>query len=150
MSQSLTKNLLHLVFSTKNRHPWLNAAIQPKLYAYLAGIHQQCDSPALAIGGFEDHVHVLFVLHKNQALSKVVEHVKKGSSKWIKTQSRMLADFGWQRGYSAFSVSESNVAIVRRYIERQAEHHRRMSFQEELRQLLKRHKIEFDEAYLWS
>jgi putative transposase len=150
MSQSLAKNTIHLVFSTKDRHLWLNEALRPRVYAYLAGIFEQCESPALLIGGAEDHVHSLFLLSKNHPLKKIVEEIKKGSSIWIKPHGEGLADFAWQGGYGAFSVSESNVPEVKKYIERQAEHHRTMTFQDELRQLLARHGIAGDERYLWS
>ncbi len=150
MSQSLAKNTIHLVFSTKNRQPWLKEALRPRLFAYLAGIFHEWESPAIVVGGHDDHVHALFVLNKNHALTKIIEEVKKGSSKWIKTLGGELVEFSWQNGYGAFSVSESNVADVKTYIERQAEHHRRMSFQDELRQLLARHGIAVDEHYLWS
>jgi REP element-mobilizing transposase RayT len=148
MSQSLAKNTIHLVFSTKNRRPWLKEAYQSRLHAYLAGIFKEWESPAIVVGGHDDHVHALFVLNKK--LKKGVEEVKKGSSKWIKTLDDSLADFSWQSGYGAFSVSESNVAEVKRYIERQAEHHGRMTFQDELRQLLDRHGLAFDERHLWT
>jgi len=150
MSQSLAKNTIHLIFSTKNRHPWLKETVQPRLQAYLAGIFKQWESPAIVVGGHDDHVHALFSLSKNQPLKKVVEEVKKGSSQWIKTLGDGLADFSWQNGYGAFSVSESNVPEVKKYIEHQAEHHRRMTFQDELRQLLMRHGIAVDERHLWS
>ena len=123
MSQSLVKNLVHLIYSTKHRNLWIPTAIQPDLYAYQAGIFKEWDSPALAIGGVEDHVHALFSLSKNHALKKIVEEVKKGSSKWMKLDGRSVPDFHWQDGYAAFSVSQSSVEEVRRYIENQAEHH---------------------------
>ncbi len=150
MPQSLAKNTIHLIFSTRNRHPWLKEAFRPKLYAHLAGIFQQWDSPAIVMGGYDDHVHALFVLNKNHPLKKVVEEVKKGSSKWVKTADGALAEFSWQNGCGAFSVSESNVPDVTKYIERQADHHRRLTFQDELRQLLARHGMTVDERYLWS
>jgi REP-associated tyrosine transposase len=150
MAQSLAKNTIHLVFSTKNRRPCLKEALRPRLYAYLAGIFQEWESPAIIVGGHDDHVHALFLLNKNHPLTRVVEEVKKGSSKWIKTLASELGDFSWQNGYGAFSASESNVTDVREYIERQAEHHRRMTFQDELRQLFARHGIAVDEHHLWT
>ena len=150
MPQSLVKNLVHLVFSTKHRKPWLRDAIRESLFAYQAGIFKECESPAIVIGGVEDHVHALFSLSKNHALKKIVEEVKKGSSKWMKTDGTKNKDFHWQNGYSAFSVSESNVATVKRYIENQSKHHRKMTFQDELRALLTRHGVEFDERYVWD
>jgi len=150
MSQSLVKNLLHLVYSTKYHKPWIPAEIRDGLYAYQAGIFKQWNSPALAIGGVADHVHTLFTLSKNHPLVKLVEEVKKGSSKWMKVDGPRNKDFQWQSGYATFSVSESNRDEVRRYIENQEEHHRRMTFEDELRVLFRRHGIEFDERYVWD
>lgn len=150
MSQSLVKNLIHLVYSTKDRHPLITEAVRESLFAYQAGIFKQWDSPALVIGGVEDHVHALFSLSKNYALKKIVEEVKKGSSKWIKTYGESFHDFYWQTGYGAFSVSQSNIEAVRNYIETQVEHHKKMTFQDELRGLFQRHCIEFDERYVWD
>ena len=133
MSQSLVKNLVHLVYSTKHRNPWIPAEIRDGLYAYQAGIFKQWNSPALAIGGVADHVHALFSLSKNHALMKIVEEVKKGSSKWMKADGPRNKDFYWQDGYAAFSVSESKVADVRRYIDNQEDHHHGLPFQDEVR-----------------
>ena len=150
MSQSLVKNLMHLVYSTKHREQWIPKEHRNALFAYQAGIFKEWESPALAIGGVEDHVHALFALSKNHPLKKIVEEVKKGSSKWMKADGPQLPQFSWQAGYAAFSVSESNVQTVIRYIERQEDHHRKMSFQDELRALFARHGIEFDERYVWD
>ena len=150
MSQSLAKNTIHLIFSTQDRRPWLKESVRPAIYSYLAGIFQKWESPAIIVGGYDDHVHCLFLLNKNHPLKKIVEEVKKGSSKWIKTLGDGPAEFSWQNGYGAFSVSESNVREVKDYISRQAEHHRRTTFQDELRQLLARHGIAANERYIWS
>src|SRR5262245_11854033 len=104
MSQSLAKISVHLVFSTASRVPLLDAEVRPKLFAYLAGVFKKWESPAMIVGGVNDHVHVLFQLSKNYSLAKVVEEVKKGSSKWIKTHGKVFANFHWQKGYGAFSV----------------------------------------------
>jgi REP element-mobilizing transposase RayT len=150
MSQSLVKNLIHLVYSTKQRHPWIIQAHRDDLFAYTAGIFQQWDSPSIVIGGGDDHVHALFSLSKNHPLKKIVEEVKKGSSKWMKSDGPQNPDFHWQAGYAAFSVSHSNLDGVSRYIENEEEHHRKMSFQDELRALLKRHEIALDERFIWD
>ena len=151
MSQSLVKNLVHLVYSTKHRMKWIPESCREPLWAYQAGIFSQCDSPAIIIGGIDDHVHCLFSLSKNHALKSVVEEVKKGSSKWMKTPGGTSnRDFAWQAGYGAFSVSPSNEAAVIKYIGYQAQHHQQMSFQDELRALFRKHEIEFDERYLWD
>ncbi len=150
MSQSLVKNLVHLVYSTKQRQPWIAKNYRDDLYAYQAGIFKEWASPALVIGGVEDHVHALFSLSKNHALKKIVEEVKTGSSKWMKNEGPRVVDFYWQGGYAAFSVSQSNVEAVKRYIKNQEKHHRKMTFQDELRELFQRHGIEFDERYVWD
>ena len=149
MSQSLAKNLLHLVYSTKHRNLWIPPNVRERLFGYQAGIYKEWECPAIIIGGVEDHVHALFALSKNHPLKKIVEEVKKGSSKWMKKETGNV-EFCWQNGYAAFSVSESNVDQVRRYIENQVEHHRKMTFQDELRALLQRHRVEFDERYVWD
>jgi len=150
MSQSLVKNLVHLVYSTKHREPLIPKEHQAALFAYQAGIFKQWESPALVIGGMEDHVHALFALSKNHPLKRIVEEVKKGSSKWMKSDGPRVQQFSWQAGYAGFSVSQSNAAPVQRYIEGQEKHHRKMSFQDELRALFKRHGVEFDERYVWD
>ena len=149
MSQSLARNMVHLIFSTKGREPFITPALRPKLHAYLAGIFAACDSPAIAVGGVDDHVHALFVLSKTRALAKVVEEVKKGSSKWAKDNGGP-AGFYWQGGYGAFSVSPSSEAEVVRYIARQEERHKRETFQAEFRLFLAKHHVEYDERYVWD
>ncbi|GMV99257.1 MAG: hypothetical protein AMXMBFR84_03960 [Candidatus Hydrogenedentota bacterium] len=148
MSQSLAMNLIHLIYSTKDRKPFLFAGVRPSLFEYQAGIFRDLDCPVLTIGGTEDHVHALFCLSKNRALCNVIEDVKKGSSRWIKTQHASLARFQWQSGYGAFSIGQSQVATVRTYIGNQEEHHRKRTFQEEFRAFLKRYKVEYDERYV--
>lgn len=150
MPQSLSKNLIHLIYSTKNRQACLTPVVRRKLFAYQAGIFESCESPALVIGGEMDHIHALFTLSKNHALCNIVEEVKKGSSKWLKTQGRAFAAFHWQNGYGAFSIGASQVKRVRRYIEEQAEHHRARSFQEEVRLFLRHYGVEYDERYVWD
>ena len=150
MGQSLAKNVIHLIFSTKDRRLLLDDSVRDSLHAYLAGIFKEQDSPCLAINSIADHVPILFSLNKNAALSEVIMQIKKGSSRWIKTQGPQYADFGWQNGFGAFSVSQSSIANVREYIANQAAHHRKVTFQEELRAFLKRHQVAYDERYLWE
>jgi len=150
MAQSLAKNLIHLIFSTKNRKGLLHDSVRSDLHAYMATVLKNMDCPALIINSVEDHVHILVLLHRTVALSSMVGDIKSISSKWLKTQSPKLADFQWQAGFGAFSVSESNVSSVRQYIKNQAEHHRKVSFQEELRSFLEKHRVEYDERYLWE
>jgi REP element-mobilizing transposase RayT len=152
MPQSLAKVAIHLVFSTKNRTPWLkDANLRNELYAYMATIlRDNVDSPAMIINGVEDHIHVLGLLSRKFAIMDVVQEAKTGTTKWLKKQSPALSKFAWQAGYGVFSVSESKIPEVKRYIEKQEEHHRKMSFQDEFRALCKRHGIELDERYAWD
>jgi REP element-mobilizing transposase RayT len=151
MPQSLAKVILHIVYSTKHRKPWLHdREICRELYAYMATILKELESPAIIINGVADHVHVLCLLSRNHAIKKVVEELKTGPSKWIKTKGATYQDFHWQAGYGVFSVSESKVPGVRTYIERQEEHHRRITFQDEYRALCERHGIPIDERYAWD
>jgi putative transposase len=148
--QSLAQILVHLIFSTKGRAPLLCDDIRPELHPYMATILKGMDSSAILINSVADHTHVLFHLSKNHALCDVIERVKKDSSKWIKTKGKAYRNFYWQSGYGAFSVSQSNVAQVVRYLEEQKEHHRKRTFQEEFRAFLKRYRVPYDERYVWD
>ena len=150
MPQSLANIHIHLIFSTKDRAPMINDIVRPHLHSYMATVLLNIHCPATLINSVEDHIHLLFKLPRTIALSKAVEEVKKSSSKWIKTQSPELSQFAWQRGYGAFSVSESNTAKVEHYIKNQNEHHRTATFQEEYRKFLAKHHTEFDEQYVWD
>jgi len=150
MSQSLAQILVHLVFSTKDRHPLIHDDIRGELHAYLSGILRAHESPALMINTEPDHAHILFSLSKKRALADVVEEVKKGSSKWIKSRGPAYTGFYWQGGYGAFAVSESHREEVIRYIAHQREHHRQTTFMEELRTLFTLNGIVYDERYLWD
>jgi len=150
MPQSLAKILVHLIFSTKNRERILDNTVRSELHKYLATILKEFDSPAILINSVEDHVHILFSHSKNHALIKIVEELKKNSSKWIKTKSGRYAGFHWQNGYGAFSVSQSNVKTVEEYIANQGEHHRCKTFQEEYREFLNKYAMVFDERYVWD
>lgn len=150
MPQSLAKNLIHLVFSTKERRPFLEDAIRQEFHNYAAGILKDLDSPAIIMNSVPDHVHILFNLHRTKALADVVMETKRGTSKWIKTKGNQFALFQWQNGYGAFSISQSAVRDVTEYIRNQEEHHRKVTFQDEFRTFLKRYEIEFDERYVWD
>lgn len=150
MSQSLSRLIVHIVFSTKFRTPILHESIRGELYQYLAGALRNLKSNAIRIGGTADHVHVLCLLSKNLALAKLVEELKTGSSKWLKTKGTEFHSFHWQNGYGGFSVSESALVAVRRYIERQEEHHRKMTFQDEYRRLLEKYRVPCDERFMWD
>ncbi len=150
MSQSLVKNLIHLIFSTKHRERTISDAVRPHLHAYMAGIFADLESPALTINSVADHVHILFELDKDTAIAKVVMEVKRGSSKWIKTQGAAFRRFYWQSGYGGFSISQSAVENVTAYIAEQDKRHQRKTFQEEFRGFLHRYEIEYDERYVWD
>ncbi|MBL9135978.1 MAG: IS200/IS605 family transposase [Verrucomicrobiales bacterium] len=150
MSQSLARNLVHLVFGTKHRAKLLSDAFRPDLHRYMAGILESVDCPAVIINSVPDHVHALFHLHRRRALASVVGELKRGSSRWLKEADLSLATFHWQNGYAAFSVSHSAVPTVKAYISSQAEHHRRKSFEDEFRSFLIRHEIPYDERFLWD
>src|SRR5215471_15835295 len=149
MGQSLTHLLVHTIFSTKDRWPSLRSEeIRNEIYAYMAGTLKNLDCHPIKIGGVEDHVHVFSSLSKNIAFSDLIGRLKGASSKRLKEKG--LHGFGWQNGYGAFSVSESNVESVTAYILNQAEHHKKFSYQEELREIFKRHRVAFDERYVWE
>ncbi len=151
MPQSLSLVLVHVVFSTKHRAPLITENIEPELHAYIAKIlYDECYSPALIVGGDRDHLHILLALSRLWTVAKIVEIIKKRSSKWIKTKGEEFKAFQWQTGYGAFSVSRSGAEIVKNYIADQKEHHRRKSFQEEFRGFLRKHEIDFDEKYVWD
>lgn len=150
MPQSLARLLTHIVFSTKHREPIIAREYQEELAAYLGGILRELDCPSIEIRCMPDHAHILCCLSRNHALAKVLEGIKTGSSKWIKTKGGLLSRFHWQNGYGAFSVSQSNVESVRQYIRAQDAHHHRMTFQEEFREFLERHQVEFNEQYVWD
>ena len=151
MPQSLSKILVHVVFSTKDRRPILrDRPLRDELHAYLGGVLTQLDCQPVIVGGVEDHVHLLSTLARTRSVASVVKEVKRGSSAWLKTQSHALAEFAWQRGYGAFSIGASQVVRVRGYIANQEAHHRRTSFQDEFRTLLKRYDVPYDERYVWD
>lgn len=150
MGQSLVKNYIHLVFSTKYRQPLILESVESELYSYLGGICRELECLPVKIGGYSDHVHILCMLSKKIALMKLLEEVKSHSSKWIKTKDESLRNFYWQDGYGAFSVNPSQVDIVSRYIENQKRHHTRKTFQGEYRIFLKKYKVEYDERYVWD
>ncbi len=151
MGQSLSQLYVHLTFGTKGRRPWITTPIEKRVHAYMAGTLQEYESPALIINSVPDHVHILFRLSKNYALARIVEEVKKESSKWIKTIEGGTTQFKWQIGYGAFSVSSRSVEIVKRYIENQKEHHGYQTYQEEVEQFAKEYDIiEYDPLYFWD
>ena len=151
MPQSLAKILVHTVVSTKGRRPFLREKpLREELHRYLGGILTNLECQPVIVGGVEDHVHLLCALSRTCNAAEMVKEVKRGSSLWLKTKSTALSDFAWQNGYGIFSVGFSQLESVRDYIAGQEEHHRKVSFQDEFRQLLRRYEIEFDERYVWD
>ena len=150
MSQSLAKMYVHIVYSTKHRSKVLIPEIQPDLYAYFGGICNNLESYPIKIGGYLDHVHILCLLSKKIALVSLIQELKTGTSKWIKTQGESFAKFHWQDGYGAFSVNPSQTNIVSDYISKQIEHHKKVSFQDEYRAFLNKYKMDYDEKYVWD
>jgi putative transposase len=150
MGQTYTQLLIHVVFGTKGRAASINPAIRSRLHAYMGGIVREFDGRCLIACGTADHVHLLLSLPPKHSLSDIMRVLKANSSRWVRNHVRNRGSFSWQSGYSAFSVSQSNCEKVREYIANQEEHHRRLSFQDEVRLLLKKHVVEFDEKYLWD
>jgi REP element-mobilizing transposase RayT len=152
MPQSLSQVAIHLVFSTKERTPWLkDRDLCGELYAYMATVLvNNVDSKAIIINGAQDHVHILCWLSRRFPIMDLVQVAKKETSKWMKTQHRSLSGFSWQGGYGAFSVSVSKIPEVKRYIENQEQHHQKVGFKDEFRLLCKKHGVEFDERYVWG
>jgi len=148
--QSISYVPLHIVFSTRNRESFINDEVAPNLHTYMAGIFKECGSPALTIGGTDDHIHALALLSRTISIADLIKEVKTGTSAWMKTQGRMFRNFHWQKGYGAFGVSESRVGVVETYIAKQKDHHKRSSFQDEFRRLLKKHNLPLDEEHLWD
>ena len=151
MSQSLVRIYAHLVFSTKNRQPFLcDKDLHKECHAYLAGACRNLGCPSLIVGGVEDHVHILCFLSKVLTVSVLIRELKRESSQWLKTKDSSLASFYWQSGYGAFSISPSHVKRLKEYITNQAEHHRKETFQDEFRRFLKIYGLECDERYVWD
>ena len=150
MLQSLAQILVHLVFSTKGREPWLADDIRDELHAYIGGIVENHNGPLLNSGSVADHIHLLVAHPRMTAPSDLVQDIKTGSSKWLKTKGAKYANFHWQGGYGIFSISPSHRLALEEYIGKQSEHHRKVTFQEEYRRLLSRYEVAFDERYVWD
>jgi REP element-mobilizing transposase RayT len=150
MANTYTSLHFHIIFSTKNRQRWITADVEQRVWEYLGGIARQNQMKALQIGGVEDHVHAVLGIRPTVAVSQAVQLLKGGSSKWIHEAFPAMAGFQWQDGYGAFTVSRSNLPELVEYVEKQREHHRARTFQEEFLAFLKKHQIEYDERYLWG
>jgi putative transposase len=150
MSQSLSELYIHLVFSTKGREPMLADAWRADLHAYLGGIMHGQGGLLLGAGSIADHIHLLVTLPRTVTVADLVQHLKTGSAKWIKSQGPAMEVFHWQAGYGAFSISPSHCLPLKRYLDNQADHHRQESFQDEYRRLLRKYGITIDEKHLWD
>ena len=148
MPQSLAKVYVHAIFSTKHREPLLDDAWRDELFHVMGGAINNLGCQSLIVGGVADHVHILFQLGRTITLADVIGKAKSTTSLWVSQKQRIV--FHWQAGYAAFSVSQSNVEAVRVYIQKQPEHHARQSFQDEVREWLRRYEIDFDERYVWD
>lgn len=150
MPQSLSQVYLHIVFSTKNRENLIKPEIEIQLHKYIAGILRNLDCQLIKIGGTQNHIHILNTFSRTISISKMLEFVKKDSSKWIKTQGSDYKNFYWQNGYGVFSVSQSIIETVKIYIENQKKHHKKKTFKEEYREFLNEYNIKYDEKYVWD
>jgi putative transposase len=149
MPSTYTNLLYHIVFSTKDRLPLITEEFKEELYSYIGGIIRAESGVQLEIGGVNDHVHILAKFKSAVSVSEMLAKFKANSSKWANEHKLKVRKFGWQEGFAAFSVSESLVPVIRKYIQNQTEHHRKQTFQEEFVALLERHGIEYDPQYLW-
>jgi len=149
MAGTFTALHYHLVFSTKHRKPILDDEILPRLFEYLGGIVRRDDGTLLKAGGVEDHLHLLVSLPPKLALSDLLRAIKSKSSRWLKDNLEHLPDFSWQEGFGAFTVSQSHLDVVSKYIAGQHEHHAKIGFQDEFRSFLEKHGIQFDENTIW-
>ena len=150
MPQSLAKIYVHVIFSTKHRQPLLADAWRDELFHVLGGTANNLGCQSIIVGGVADHVHMLFQLGRTITIADAVGKIKSTSSAWINQSGSLPTEFHWQAGYAAFSVSQSNLEAVREYIRRQPEHHAKQSFEDELREWLRRYEIEWDERYVWD
>ena len=150
MSHSIVKMLVHIVFSTKNRADLITPEIENELFRYIHGIVENNKSKLIIAGGMPNHIHLLVSLPKKIDVPELIGDIKRDSSNWIKKQGAEFRNFYWQKGYGAFSIGQSQVPIVTRYIKTQKEHHKKRIFEDEFRALLKKYEIEYDERYLWD
>ena len=150
MSGTYSQILLHVVFSTKHREPWITSDIAERLYPYVGGIIRVEKGALYDIGGIEDHVHLYLRWRPDESVSELMRTVKARSSKWVHDAFPALGEFAWQEGYSVFSVSKSQEGAVRAYIAGQHEHHRKEDFKSELLRMLRLHEVEFDERYVFD
>lgn len=150
MAQSLSKVYIHITFSTKDRRDLIDKNIQEALFDYLGGVCKGLECNPVRVGGHTNHVHILCLLSRKIAQMDLLEELKKQSSRWIKTQGSEYSSFYWQDGYGIFSVNPTQIDVVVEYIKNQEEHHKIISFQDELRAFLKKYKVDYDERYIWT
>jgi REP element-mobilizing transposase RayT len=150
MAHTFTHLLVHVIFSTKDRQPFLDADVGPRVFAYMGGILKEQACKPVLINGPADHVHALTTVPPTTALSDVMRVLKTNSSRWVHEQFPRLGSFAWQTGYGAFGVSRSNADEVERYVANQQEHHRHVTFQEEFLAFLQRHGVAYDPRYIWE
>ena len=150
MSQSLSNNIIHIVFSTKNRQKFLHEKIRYELYSYIAGVIKNKNCLCHKIGGIDDHIHISCSLAKTISVSDLIKEIKMSSSLWLKNKDESLAKFYWQSGYGVFSLSPSHLPILCEYIANQENHHRKIDFKGEFLGLLNKYAINYDENYLWN
>jgi len=150
MPQSLSKVYVHITFSTKNRQNLIDDAIKDSLYEYIGGVCKGLECNPVNVGGHKNHIHVLCILSRKVAQMKLLEEIKKRSSKWIKTKGESYSNFYWQDGYGIFSINPTEIDKVIDYIQKQDKHHKHNSFQDEFRAFLKKYKVEYDERYVWD
>ena len=150
MPQSLAKVYLHLIFSTKGRNPIIADEWRDELFRVIGGEANNIECQSLIVGGVADHVHVLFQLSRTITIATAVGTIKSSSSAWVNQHCKLVTEFRWQAGYAMFSVSQSQVEVVREYIRLQPEHHANRSFQDEVREFLQRYEVEWDECYVWD
>jgi len=150
MAQSLSQVYLHIIFGTKNRQKLILPEIESELYRYMAGVLKNLGNPAIIIGGYTNHIHILCRFSRMISISKLLAILKKDTSKWIKTKGEKYKNFYWQNGYGVFSVSMSHVERVKKYIENQKEHHKKMDFEKEYIAFLKKYGVKYDERYVWD
>ena len=148
MGNSYVSSLFHVVFSTKGHEPWLKPPVRERLWPYLGGIAKKNGMTARGVGGYNDHIHMLLLLPPDMTISRALQLIKGGSSRWIHETFPELRTFAWQEGYGAFSIGVSQVAGTCEYIRKQTEHHRRISFRDEYVAFLNRNKIPYDERYV--
>lgn len=151
MPQSLSAVYVHAVFSTKGRIPFLREiSLRMQLHAFLGGSSRQLDCPSIIVGGTDDHIHQLIRLGRTITQADWIKEIKRVSSIWIKQREPRLPKFSWQAGYGMFSISPADLGVVKQYIGSQEEHHRKMTFQDEFRLILKQHGLEWDERHIWD